>query len=90
MWPEKRIYGRLYGDGHRLKLALEAINYRHGSFVGARLTKVQCGSSYICPYLDGGYNNVKVTDKYLVISESLRGTYYAKNTHGLTHSYAQP
>jgi hypothetical protein len=41
VWPEKKLYGRAYGDTDRLKLALEREGYKHQQdLVGARLTRI--------------------------------------------------
>lgn len=42
VWPEKQLYGRVYGDTDRLKLALQRDGYSHASdLIGARLTRIE-------------------------------------------------
>ena len=59
-WPEKKIYGRIYGNTesqrHILTDALSNIGYRYSTdgFYGARLLLVEDGDSRVMPYLDNG------------------------------------
>lgn len=63
VWPEKKIYGRFYGDAERLRVALETDGYKSGGyesgglFAGARLRKLwdKEEERLILPYFDGGY-----------------------------------
>ncbi len=55
VWPEKKVYGRVYGDYHRMGMALEAAGYREGGpedFRGARLRRIYNGDYYTVPYSD--------------------------------------
>lgn len=66
VWPEKKLYGRIYGDVQRMSRALEADGYETergddhsvdgngGYLVGARLMKVlfDDGKHAVMPYLD--------------------------------------
>lgn len=61
-WPEKKIYGRLYGDEYRLESAFENAGYSYDprKFVGAKLLRIESGSSFVGPYLDhdlGAYDD---------------------------------
>lgn len=55
-WPEKKIYGRIYGASERLEslLADAGFKYNSGGFYGARLLKIRDRNDYgyVCPYLD--------------------------------------
>ncbi|WP_316207481.1 hypothetical protein [Bradyrhizobium sp. SZCCHNR3118] len=67
-WPEKKIFGRMYGDPARLQPALEAEGYRYirndntvdgnnklESIVGAKLKKIPTGrrdDEFVVPYFD--------------------------------------
>ncbi|TYO65451.1 hypothetical protein FXV83_16075 [Bradyrhizobium hipponense] len=67
-WPEKKLFGRVYGDFQRMKAALEAEGYTwmrddntvHGNkklqvFVGAKLLKIPTENhedEYVMPYFD--------------------------------------
>lgn len=50
-----------------------------GSFEGARLLKIEDQGTYLCPYLDGGYE-VDVVDDHLVMTQN--GEYDADRTDG--------
>ncbi|MGX9944942.1 hypothetical protein ACTG4Q_20990 [Bradyrhizobium denitrificans] len=67
-WPEKKLFGRIYGDAQRMQPAMEAEGYTwmrdrndvHGntklqSFIGAKLLKIPTGNAdheYVMPYFD--------------------------------------
>lgn len=52
VWPEYKIRTRLYGDS-RLRAALDAEGYTHGSLDGARLLREELHPGvFVCPYLD--------------------------------------
>jgi hypothetical protein len=95
VWPDKKRYGRIYGDGgarqNRLAALLEADGYQHsGNFDGARLRRIEddLGRGLVCPYLDVG-SSVGDDGKYLIIGE---GGYSADSQSGLIESsgYACP
>lgn len=53
-WPEKRVYGRLYGDGVRLRPLLEDLGYVEDDLDGARLLRIEEDDGrLVCPYIDG-------------------------------------
>lgn len=54
-WPEKLVYGRVYGDDHRLCAALAEAGYRadHHRLHGARMLRIEEGSYLVAPYIDG-------------------------------------
>lgn len=65
VWPEKKLYNRLYGDGengvfqNKLKRLLENLGYKYSPFfIGARISRKVIDSPVtgkpvrICPYLD--------------------------------------
>jgi hypothetical protein len=88
-WPEKKRYGRIYGDGgtmsKQLAHALEAMEYRpNGDFAGARLLRVKHGAtSFICPFIDGN-THVRDDGEFLIIDN--QGGYTARNqATGLAH-----
>lgn len=58
-WPDRKLYGRLYGDEERLGQALDALGYRKAKdFVGARVAKIPHKSKrlgrvgFVMPYFD--------------------------------------
>lgn len=80
-WPEKKRYGRIYGDISRLEVALNDLGYSHGSLVGARLLRHEYRDGFVCPYIDHHFS-VDDCGDYLKIAE--RGSYRADSTDGLT------
>lgn len=54
IWPEKKIYSRLYGAEQTLRRMLENAGYTSGSLRGARIRAVECRNtgSWIVPYVD--------------------------------------
>lgn len=78
-WPDKMIYGRLYGDVHRLKNRLQAAGYKDAysngnsnDFHGARLTlRRSANGDIICPYIDIGDQTVQVGRKHLIIGDGI-------------------
>lgn len=76
VWPDKKRYGRIYGDGgyYQSTLAneLESLGYeRDLDFRGARLLYVEADTGgVVLPYFDGDMNHgVELEDGYLVISD---------------------
>lgn len=82
VWPEKKIYGRIYGDADRLRPALEKEGYTEGYLTGARLLRIEDDGYLICPYLDGDCT-VRDEGDYLVIG----GDIDADSTSGLIEDY---
>jgi hypothetical protein len=85
VWPERKVYGRVYGDEERLTYHLENLGYSEGSLDRARVQKVRNrkGSGFIMPYIDGSF---RVTDegdeKFFRIDQ--RGEIECTETNGLT------
>ncbi|ESX98715.1 hypothetical protein [Mesorhizobium sp. LNJC405B00] len=81
VWPEKKIYGRVYGDYHRMGVALETAGYKEGDdddFAGARIRRIYNGAFYTVPYCDMG-NYAHDDGTYLIIG---RGDIYMQYTNG--------
>jgi hypothetical protein len=77
VWPEKKLYGRAYGDPERLQRALQKLGYTSGSLRGAKLAGVPRGSGLALPYIDGdGY----VTVNRVTGEMSLGNTAYDHHT----------
>lgn len=75
VWPEKKIYGRVYGDEARLIRSLDLNGFSSGSLVGARIKKkVIDDDYYLMPYIDyiKGANDPDYDDPevWLTLSES--------------------
>lgn len=72
-WPEKKLYGRTYGNTEAARDKLEnalgnaGFTYSEHATVGARLLLVKEEFGYVCPYLDGGLC-ADPQGKFLIIS----------------------
>lgn len=90
VWPDKRLYGRAYGDTATIHAILKMHGWRHGSMCGAhvRVLEAQSGDGeYMMPYIDG------ISSCSLVRHEGKRwfclddrGEYDCQNTDGSTGS----
>ena len=86
VWPEKKLYGRAYGDEIRLKAALEAMGYeeadwRGDGLDGARISHLETDDSdVIMPYVDG-HHNLRRAGQFWVIDMS--GPHSADRTDGM-------
>lgn len=91
VWPEKKIYGRIYGDGIRLGFKLRALGYHpaetSAEWNGAKLQKVpQKGypDYFHGPYLDVADGRVKYRRTHFEINASdYDGR--MRETHGVFH-----
>lgn len=52
-WPDKKLYGRMYGDEVRLEDLLTEAGYACGDLDGARMLRIKEGHGFVCPYIDG-------------------------------------
>jgi hypothetical protein len=56
VWPENKVYGRVYGDHIRLEAKLKAAGYGEGGdgglLSGARIARIMYKNNYVIPYLD--------------------------------------
>lgn len=98
VWPEKKIYGRIYGDEGRLRALLEREGYKPGKLTGARIRRVVLKENFhmyhedrelgverplfVLPYIDN-VKAVKDAGKYLVIDPN--GHIDATGTGGNGH-----
>ena len=71
-WPEKKIYGRIYGNTEAQRIRLEdalgdaGYSYKPYKFYGAKLLLVEDEDSHVMPYLDNGLE-VEERDGYFII-----------------------
>jgi len=92
VWPDKKIWGRVYGDGgvyrDQLKDLLTQDGYDHGlsaeHWKGARLIRVEQHDGFIAPYLDIGGGCLTDTGEYLEICYD--GEIDAESESGVTNS----
>lgn len=86
VWPEKKIYHRIYGDADRLKVALAELGYVRRDdwcFEGARLLRIPAGNDRVLmAFLDANPRFDIVDDKYLKISRN--GPYEATRGYAAT------
>jgi formylmethanofuran dehydrogenase subunit E len=74
-YPEKKVYGTIYGDAARLEPLLEGAGFecedrRTGhTFYGARMLYVEQGGGFIAPYLDISAE-VEIEGGYLVLCQN--------------------
>lgn len=79
-WPDKKLYGRVYGDGgtysNLLIKILEDMGYKNGSMAGARISIVRPAKEipdypgcFVAPYIDG-VGRLRKEGEYLVIDGS--------------------
>jgi len=81
-WPEKKVYGRIYGDESRLRGLLQEAGFERGDseFEGARLLRIEDEDGFIVPYLDN-IVNVEDNGRFLVLAYD--GDIECTNTNGL-------
>jgi len=81
VWPERKIYSRIYGDEQKLAKLLEAQGYHRGDLSGARLRRIECRGAFVMPYVDGP-QQARDEGDYLVLDED--GELNCDNTNGLS------
>jgi hypothetical protein len=82
VWPEKKIYGRIYGDETRLLDLLDIAGYRSGPLEGARMLRIPESGGFVCPYIDG-VTSAKDGGEFLIIGV---GDVCGSNQKGLSGS----
>ncbi len=80
VWPEKKLYGSIYGDHSRMRLMLDAAGYTRGSMNGARIRRIPDGRGFIMPYVDDG-DDAHDDGEYLILGGGALST---SNTEGVT------
>lgn len=79
VWPEKKIFSRVYGDIARLTSGLERLGYKWGAPIGAKLKRIEANKvkfdpqrgtpshCFIAPYIDkknqAGGGHLSIMDK---------------------------
>lgn len=84
IWPDKKRYGRVYGDISRLTAMLEANGYVKGDFHGARIRAIEEGQGYVMPYVDDAAGADYAGGGWLRLSS--HGDLDTKTTDGCTHA----
>lgn len=72
VWPERKLFGRRYGDEARLTQALCELGYKEGKFFGAKIRKIINDGRIVLPYIDWT-PNVKNDGKHLIIVDEPSG-----------------
>lgn len=81
VWPERKVYTRIYGDTATLQHVLHSAGYAEGSMRGARIRAIETrGGDYVMPYVDGIYT-ADLQGQWFVLG---RGEYATDNTTGTT------
>jgi hypothetical protein len=81
VWPDRKLYSRIYGDEARLRPLLEAAGYSKGTMRGARIAKHEYHGSWVVPYVDCSPWLCDESDRdYLIIGS---GTINARETCGV-------
>jgi hypothetical protein len=86
VWPDKKIFGRTYGDNARMEAALKLAGYREaksGEFDRARLQRFEGREGIVCPYLDM-VGQVDDNGTHLIITP--HGDYEARGADGVIDS----
>jgi hypothetical protein len=84
VWPAKKVYGRVYGDEHRLVPALAALGYKYGTLNGAHLQMIENdgrNGGYVMPYIDGCQRVTNKGDHF-----TIGGSLDASSTDGVIQS----
>lgn len=84
VWPDKKIYGRIYGDQMRLVERFREEDYVEdwNGFKGARIRQIRDKhGKLVAPYFDGDLGAVPDGDKWLLITD--RPTIILKSPYGV-------
>lgn len=83
VWPERKIYSRIYGNEHVLDALLKQAGFERGSLQGARVLKIACDRGYVMPYVDY-LDYCKVGRSHITLGEGDRS---CQNTDGFTRDH---
>jgi hypothetical protein len=90
IWPERKHFGRIYGDEVLLERLLDEAGYSRGSLAGARIRRIPADPDddvkVVMPFLDDTRSFGEVDDQWLRIS----GPYDAGFTCGTAHLEERP
>lgn len=83
VWPERKRFGRIYGDDALLEPLLNEAGYTRGSFMGARIRRipVEVGDDVkvVMPYIDDTASFDEIDNTWLRVG----GPYQAGSTNGV-------
>lgn len=90
VWPDKKIYGRIYGDTARLQERLKEEGYVEDwdAFNGAKIRHIKDPETgmLIVPYFDGDLGAIVQDENWLVISD--KPSIILKSPHGVPETDA--
>lgn len=85
--PERKVYGRIYGDYSRLRLLLEEAGYSCGQdeddWDGLRLLRIEARDGFVAPYFDPPMTSVRDNGQYLVVD--CNGLIECNETNGIAN-----
>ncbi len=90
VWPEKKIYTRIYGDT-TLGVILTRAGYTKGTLDGARLRRIpyKNGRGFLMPYVDAA-DSVSADGEFWVLHDGdHRRDVGTKETQGYVHDYGE-
>lgn len=83
VWPEKKLYSRIYGEDQKIIPLLKAQGYKYGYMSGAKLPKIEFEpGQYVMPYLDGHCEVMDNGDHWVICKEG-DGDFTAQTTNGV-------
>lgn len=91
-WPEKKIYGRVYGNTKSQRDTLEkalkdmGYSYEPYKFCGAKLLLVEDKNFYVMPYLDHGLEVEERNGYFIIVRDGIA----ADSTNGLLSTRSCP
>lgn len=83
VWPERKLFGRAYGDTATLQAVLRTHGYTHGEMDGARVHAIEHDGDYLMPYIDG-ISTCSLDGDWFVLDDS--GDFDCQRTDGRTSS----
>lgn len=89
VWPDKKIFGRTYGDTYAIEALLQAQGYTRERLVGARIRAIPIPgrhNNYVMPYIDDTCCAQTYDDEYHLIAEEGEGDLGADSTNGSSYS----
>jgi hypothetical protein len=84
VWPEKKIYSKIYGSNVLARL-LESAGYESGDLNGAKIRAIESNGTYVVPYIDSvSCAAVDRTGRWIILGSSNGRQYLdCSNTNGL-------
>ena len=87
VWPDRFLFGRIYGNDDILRVLLRNAGYSHGSMSGAKIRKIRCCDGYLLPYVDGCEGAEHAGSEWFILTKE-SSDYDAQTTGGCTNPVA--